>query len=112
MSIFDFFKRKETTDDISFGVARSGKWSRLRDTFLKGKECALCGGKKGLQAHHIKPFHLYPEDELNMDNLVALCEGKSTINCHLIFGHFGDFRSKWNPDILSDIKRWAEHIQQ
>jgi len=73
------------------GNRRSGKWPAFRKQFLKGKSCAVCGGTKTLEAHHIIPFHVAPEKELDINNLLPLCEGQKTILCHLIIGHGGDY---------------------
>lgn len=87
--------------DKTHGVARSNKWPALRAKFIKNKACAVCGGKTKLQAHHVKPFHIHPELELDPKNLLALCEGRKQIMCHLLIGHGGDFRDI-NPDSVKD----------
>lgn len=90
---------------------RSGKWPTLRKQFLLGKVCAVCGGSKKLEAHHMKPFHLHPKDELSWDNLIALCEGDSDgLNCHLLVGHLGSFKS-YNQDVVKDAKSWSKKIK-
>lgn len=59
------------------GKKRSSKWDKVRDDFIKlNPSCAVCGSTKNLQVHHKKPFHLFPELELDVNNLVTLCEGK------------------------------------
>jgi 5-methylcytosine-specific restriction enzyme A len=80
---------------------RSAQWPKLRKGFLKGKVCAACGGKKKLEAHHIKPFHLHPDLELDPSNLVALCEGNKDVNCHLVIGHSFDFKG-FNSEAVVD----------
>ena len=47
--------------------------------------CAACGRKDYLNAHLVKPYHLFPELELSRDNLIPLCEGVNA--CHYICGH-------------------------
>ena len=42
-----------------------------------GWKCVSCGRTDRLQAHHIKPTHLYPEFKNDVDNGVTLCQG-----CH------------------------------
>src|SRR5437867_3787002 len=79
----DILREREKT----LGVARSGQWSRIRKDFLQGKVCAVCGGTKDLQAHHLQSFHEHPELELDPRNLLAVCEGNHNINCHLVVGH-------------------------
>ena len=83
---------------------RSSQWAALEKKHLaEHPTCAACGGKEHLAVHHIRPFHLFPELELDPENLITLCEG-STCNCHLFFGHLGDFKS-WNPNIKADAAR-------
>ena len=81
---------------------RSAHWEAVRAEHLaKEDHCAWCGSMTALQVHHIRPYHLYRGLELEDSNLVTLCEQKG-VNCHLRFGHFGDFRDGWNADIRAD----------
>ena len=53
---------------------RSPQWQTLRKYYLiSNPRCEYCGTKEKLEVHHIKPFHLFPEDELNWGNLCTLC---------------------------------------
>lgn len=61
--------------------------------------CAGCGGDVELQVHHVKPFHLHPELELDRNNLMTLCMGRP--ECHLWIGHGDGFRF-YNPNVLAD----------
>lgn len=48
------------------------KWRKRvfsRDRF----QCLICGEKKGIQAHHIKPFERYPELRFLVSNGITLC---------------------------------------
>lgn len=85
------------------GAPRSSKWATVRDKYLKGKKCACCGRKTNLNAHHIKPFHLFPELELSLSNLIPLCEG-GPLNCHFYVGHAGASWSKYHPDPWAAIE--------
>ena len=77
--------------------SRSSHWPFVRAAFLKSSPtCAACGGTKLLQVHHVRPFHLWPELELQHSNLIALCMGKE--DCHLFIGHGRSF-SRWNPEV-------------
>jgi len=79
---------------------RSPHWPSTRDAFLKlNAHCVCCGGTKRLQVHHVQPFHLHPDLELDPSNLITLCMFKS--ECHLFIGHGDDWRS-WNPDVRKD----------
>lgn len=85
------------------GAERSPEWDDVRDAFVKEHpKCAVCSSHKDLQVHHVIPFE-FGGDELNPDNLITLCVG--TFNCHLLFGHLGDFRS-FNPLVRSDADQW------
>lgn len=100
---------------MNFGTSkprgkRSSKWPALRDRFLKGKSCAVCEGQKRLEAHHIWPFHLRPDLELDPANLIPLCEGRASINCHLIMGHLGNYRS-FNLVVQADAARWHARMK-
>jgi len=85
---------------------RSSQWEHVRKTYLKDHQsCVICGTTKDLQVHHIKPFHLYPELELDPNNFITLCTSKYWgFNCHLIAGHAGNF--KWeNIHVVEDAAR-------
>lgn len=89
--------------------ARHPQWPAFRDRFVKvHPECAACGRKKYLQAHHVLPFHLRPDRELDDSNLIVLCEPPG-IGCHLAIGHLWDFRS-WNPEVREDARIWRKKI--
>lgn len=95
----------------NFGGVRSSQWPTLRDAHIKANPfCIVCGKTKGLEAHHIRPFHLHPELELDPTNLVTLCTQNQTINCHLRFGHWGNFMTKYNPTIKEDAAKWSKRF--
>lgn len=39
-----------------------------------GMKCVVCGSEEALQAHHIKPSFLYPENQYDVSNGVTLCK--------------------------------------
>lgn len=91
------------------GRPRSPLWGKLRIRFImQSPFCAVCGSRDMLTAHHIKPFHLFPELELDESNLIVLCEGKS-VNCHLLFGHLMLWES-FNKSVIRDAKIWKNKI--
>lgn len=94
------------------GQKRSSRWPTIRKAHLeKNPECAVCGGKKQVEVHHIKPFHLHPELELEPSNLISLCESKNKgVNCHLFIGHLGSFQ-KMNEAVLEDAQFWAKKLK-
>lgn len=94
------------------GTARSGHWPTIRKHHLEAHPaCEVCGGTAKIEVHHIRPFHLHPDLELSPANLVTLCEAdKDGVNCHLLFGHLGNFKS-FNVDVLADAAHWSEKIK-
>lgn len=96
------FDRRE--DQLILATPRSSQWRKVRLEHLERfPECAACGRKQALEVHHVLPFHLFPEHELDYDNLVTLCEWPS-LNCHLLFGHCMDWRH-YNPSARGDAAR-------
>jgi 5-methylcytosine-specific restriction enzyme A len=95
------------------GSKRSGQWPKVRREFLKtNTSCAVCGGRLKLEVHHVRPFHMHPELELDPSNLIVLCENKKDgANCHLLFGHLGSFKS-FNASVREDAKVWMEKISK
>lgn len=88
---------------ITFG--RSNRWPSVRNAWLKmNPTCAVCGNRYGNDVHHIKPYHLYPDEELAASNLVTLCPRD-----HFVFGHLCDWRA-YNPDVLKDASDWRAKI--
>jgi 5-methylcytosine-specific restriction protein A len=100
------------TGKAPLGSKRSGKWNTVRKHFLeKNPECAACGSKKNLNVHHVEPFHLKPELELEESNLITLCESDcGGVICHLFFGHLGDYKEV-NPDVRTDVDIWRKKIK-
>ena len=88
------------------GHERSSEWSRVaKEHRLREPACMACGYKgKKLQVHHIKPFHLHPQLELDPHNLITLCEAKGREH-HLLLGHLGAWES-YNEHIHDDVKRF------
>lgn len=77
---------------------RSSKWPAVEHMHLTLEPtCAACGGRDRLNVHHVKPFHIYPELELDPRNLITLCMGIGQ-HCHLLIGHGGNFKM-WNPNV-------------
>ena len=81
--------------------ARSPEWHKVEHDFVsKNKTCVACGGTEKLQVHHMHPFHLRPELELDENNLITLCMQHEK-ECHLFIGH-GDSWRAYNPNVLKD----------
>lgn len=90
---------------VPAGSKRSAQWPTVREAHLKVQPvCQCCMEKDNLQVHHLRPFHIHPELELDPNNLTTLCEHPSR-NCHILFGHLRNFKS-YNPDCETDVKLW------
>lgn len=97
---------------IPKGVSRSADWPELRQEHLeKNPRCIVCGGKKKLEVHHVKPFHSHPHLELDEGNLATVCRsGKYGIKCHQLVGHLGNYR-RVNTTFFKDAHDWNAKIK-
>ena len=98
---------------------RSPHWPHVEKAVLHlHKWCAACGPDKvckGLQVHHVWPFHMAvalgrPDLELDPRNLIVLCETEHNdpeANHHLAVGHLGNFRSAGNIHVADDAVLFA-----
>jgi 5-methylcytosine-specific restriction endonuclease McrA len=75
---------------------RDNRFTRAAKTWLADQTCAACGRSDHLEAHHVLPFHLYPQFEMDPRNWIALGRHPDHLNCHLIVGHLGDYEA-FNP---------------
>ena len=83
------------------GNRRSALWPKVRAAFLREHPvCAACGVSKDLELHHVRPYHLHPELELDFANLITLCDYAGR-GCHFCLGHLYDWR-RWNPHVRED----------
>ena len=95
----------------TLGGTRSSKWPKVREIHLERfPTCAVCGKKKDVVPHHKKPFHLHPELELDLNNLVSLCESAG-MNCHITFGHLGNFQNT-NTYVEEDVVIWYNKLHK
>jgi len=94
------------------GKRRSRAWKTVRAHYLKANpKCAVCESTKSLEIHHILPFHIAPDKELDPANLMTLCENKKYgINCHLLIGHLGNYR-RVNLQCQIDVVVWNMKIK-
>ena len=98
-SLYELVTKKEKEKGKEQGRARSPKWDKLRDEYVKRNgKCEACGTTERLEVHHCFPYHLYPELELAESNLMVLCREH-----HFTFGHLCDFKA-WNPSVREDVK--------
>lgn len=90
----------------AFAVPRSPDWPEARRDHLRIEPACLITGiddPKRLNVHHIKPFHDFPELELEQTNMITLAE--ASINIHFLIGHGGKSWLDYNPNIRRQIKR-------
>ena len=86
---------------------RSRHWRSTRKHFIKeNPKCEVCGAKRGLEVHHILPFHIAPERELDFANLATLCK-----TCHLFVGHLRSY-NHYNKEFWLDVSTWKEKIKE
>lgn len=93
--------------------SRSSHWPAVRKAHLeKHPACEVCGHSgERVNVHHIRPFHLHPELELEPTNLITLCEDEHFVNCHLFIGHLGNF-SGWNPGVVMDAALFKHKLKE
>jgi len=85
---------------------RSSKWRKVRAEHLKKyPSCAACGDVDGLEVHHIEPFGINQDRELDPSNLITLCSKY----CHFYIGHLMDYTS-WNIDVIEDSKVYLNKV--
>lgn len=89
-----------------YGLGRSPEWPRVEKEHLRREPaCVACGyrGRK-LQVHHIKPFHLHPQLELDPQNLITLCAARGREH-HLLLGHLDEWES-YNEHVRADVRHF------
>lgn len=92
------------------GRPRSPKWAKVRAEAIKRHPlCSACGSVKGLEVHHVEPYHLAPGLELDPDNLIVLCDETSN-RCHFTFGHLWDW-CKSNAGVRIDARNFLAKAQ-
>jgi hypothetical protein len=85
---------------------RSRHWKVVRRDYIKhNPACAVCGSRKKLEIHHKQPFYLFPEKELNYNNLITLCHRH-----HYTFGHLCNYRS-YNDEVEYDAIVFRKKIK-
>ena len=86
---------------------RSPKWGGVRKEYLKKyPKCACCNSIKRLNVHHIRPFHLFPDLELVLENLISLCK-----NCHIVVGHLDNWAS-FNITVRTDAAYMNKKVRR
>ena len=84
---------------------RHSKWPALVKRFKAEKRtCVVSGLKTTLEVHHLKPYHLFPELELEWDNLRLIARP-----FHYLFGHFCNW-TDYNPDFDLQVETYREWV--
>jgi 5-methylcytosine-specific restriction endonuclease McrA len=89
------------------GVRRSSKWPGVRSAHLKARPaCEACGKREALEVHHIQPFNLRPDLELDPTNLMTLCGDP----CHIVHGHLMGW-ARYNPTARTDVRLYRTNLE-
>lgn len=110
--MFGWLKSRSVENAKTGGESRSPQWPTVRRKFLEGKVCAACGGTEQLEAHHLVPFSVDRNRELNPENLLALCEHPARL-CHFRVGHryrWASYSRHATEDAELDRKRLEERV--
>lgn len=87
---------KTTIVDKTKAATRGASWRKVRAMHIREQNhCQMCGRIKDLEVHHILPWKDHEFFRLDPNNLITLCRP-----CHLRFGHFSNWRNKYNPNIM------------
>jgi hypothetical protein len=83
---------------------RSELWPKFRAGWIKNQpSCQVCDRTKKLEVHHIIPFHINPRLELDVTNLITLCEHPAAC-CHYIVGHCALSWLNYDPNVIQNAK--------
>ena len=95
-------RRRDVRRVGKHAAKRSPRWPRCERAHLRiFPTCAACGARARVQVHHVIPFHVAPELELEPMNLITLCEPIGPGGHHLALGHRGNWK-KFNPTVRAD----------
>lgn len=102
--LLDFFRYREVYEPV-MGLKRSGSWPMVRkEHLLKQPDCQVCKIKKNLEVHHLVPFHVNMNLELEPTNLITLCRPH-----HFLFGHLCDW-SYYNTQCTIDCLNFYNRV--
>ena len=104
--MFGLFRRPDP-GVVAAGVPRSSKWAKVRSAHLKANPaCEACGQRDALEVHHVQPFHIRPELELDTTNLMTLCGDP----CHIVHGHLMAW-ARYSPTVRSDVRQFRANLE-
>lgn len=102
---------RHATRKLHEATKRSPHWAKVEKQHLSVQPtCAACGSSIRLNVHHIRPFHLHPELELDPNNLITLCM-EIDRHCHILIGHGDDFKA-YNPQVVEDSEIVKEDLSK
>jgi len=105
--MFGLFKKPDP-GVVAAGVARSPKWAKVRAAHLKAHPaCEACGQRDALEVHHVQPFHLQPDLELDPANLMTLCGDP----CHIVHGHLMAW-ARYSPTARTDVRIFRANLEK
>ena len=85
-------------------IARDKRWAKESRQFLADNpHCVVCGTTDYCVVHHVKPFHLFPELEMDWRYWRTVCETPSH-NDHFAVGHLFNW-SRYNQEFDELAKR-------
>ena len=86
---------------------RSPEWGPFRDRIVRENPfCAGCSKQTSLEVHHITPFHVRPDLEVDPANVMVLCR-----DCHWWIGHLRDWRLH-NPHVIEDAANYRQRFTE
>ena len=104
-------QQAEQVDDDSGLGSRSSDWPRIRAEFVaEFPACAACGTTATLNVHHVKPYWIHPELELEKSNLITLCRVHHFTLGHDPDGPTGPQKPDWkksNANVRRDAARFS-----
>jgi 5-methylcytosine-specific restriction endonuclease McrA len=103
--VFNFLKSVGINSIFGYKL-RSSDWPTIRKEHVKKHPfCIACGTTRNIEVHHVKPYQIHPELELEPTNLVSLCKTH-----HLVFGHLTDYHS-WNENVVEDSNWYLQKVK-
>ena len=99
---------------LSHAAERPAEWTKVRNEYVaEGHDfCEICGSKKDIEVHHVKPWAKWPDLRYEKSNLITLCRSKYWgFDCHWAVGHGGNTRWE-NPWVRDDVKYLKDLISK
>jgi len=105
--LLSLFNCKPTFGCLPPKTRRSSGWPPVeKEVLAEHQECLACKAPSEV-GHHIIPFHVAPERELDKSNIAALCH-----ECHYYMAHFKGRWASWNPNIVEDAAVFRGELER